>query len=230
MNRYSLQNKIFGLPNKDKGEWVETYDEKEHGLNRLVHPFKALYVSKPNGGKTTVMINCLLHIQTSNRPFKTVIVIQPSTSQEWDIIDPTLILHDIPDAESLCDEKNGKTLLIIDDYDLTKLNRDQQQRFSKLFRYISSHHNISIMLSYQSFFDIPTVIRKCVNYFFIWRTQNTDEINVIAKRCGYNKNTFKHLFKKYIHNKRDFLLIDCVLDNIRLNMFDIIPESEYEDF
>lgn len=229
MNEIKLTDKIFSLPNKDKGEWVESYDEKEHGLNKMVHPFKALYTSRPNGGKTTVMINCFLHIQSSNRPFKTVIIIQPSTSKEWDPIDPTLILYDIPNPDTVVDEDNGKTLIIIDDFDLTKLNRTQQQNFSMLFRYISSHHNISIMLSYQSFFDVPALIRKCCNYFYIWKTQNLDEINIISKRCGFNKKVFQHLFKKYIHNKHDFLLIDTVRDDIRKNMYEVIPKEEYED-
>lgn len=229
MNRLALQNKIFGLPNADKGDWVESYDEKEHGLSRMVHPFKALYVSKPNGGKSTVMLNCFLQIQTSSRPFKTVIVIQPSSSKEWDLIDPTVILHDIPDPDTIIDEDNGKTLLIFDDFDLTKLNKIQQQNFSMLFRYISSHHNISVMLSYQDFFSVPNIIRKCCNYFYVWATQNKDEISIIAKRCGYNKEVFKYLFKNYIHDKRDFLLIDTVRDDIRKNIYEIIPKSEYDD-
>lgn len=229
MNEIKLTDKIFSLPNKDKGEWVESYDEKEHGLNRMCHPYKALFISRPNGGKSTTMVNCFLQIQTSNRPFKTVIVIQPSTSKEWDIIDPTMILYDIPNPESIVDEENGKTLIIIDDFDLSKLNRTQSQNFSMLFRYISSHHNISIMLSYQSFFDVPALIRKCCNYFYIWKTQNLDEINIISKRCGFNKKVFQNLFKKYIHTKHDFLLIDTVRDDIRKNIYEVIPKEEYED-
>ena len=229
MNRYTLHDKIFAVPNADKGTWVESHDEKEHGYGRLVHPFKALYTSPPNSGKTTTMINCFLRIQTSSRPFKTLIIIQPSTSKEWDSLDPTLILHDIPDAESLVDPDNGKTCIIIDDYDLSKLSKVQQQRFSKLFRYIGSHHNISIMLSYQSFFDVPTILRKCCGYFFLWKTRNRDEINIIAKRTGYNKETFRYLFDTYINDKRDFLVVDCLLDNIRLNLFHVIDKDEYEN-
>ena len=86
------------------------------------------------------------------------------------------------------------------------------------------------MLSYQSFFDVPPIIRKCVNYFFIWATNNKDELNIIAKRVGYDKHVFKRLFKKYIHDKHDFLLIDTVLDNIRKNMYELIDKSEYDDY
>ena len=66
---------------------------------------------------------------------------------------PKLILNDIPEAESMVNENNGKTLMIIDDWDMDRLNKNQTQNLSKLFRYISSHHNISIMMSYQSFFQ-----------------------------------------------------------------------------
>ena len=228
MNEIKLQNKIFSLPNKDKGGWVETYDDNIHGLNRMVTPFRALFCSRPNGGKSTCMVNCFLQIQTGI-PFEIVIVVQPSSSSEWDFIDPTMIVNDIPNVESIIDEDNKKTLIIFDDFDLTKLNRIQQQNFSMLFRYISSHKNISCMLSYQSFFDIPPIIRKCCNYFYIWKTQNIDEINIISKRCGFNKKVFQKLFKKYIHDKHDFLLIDTVRDDIRKNIYEIIPPDEYNE-
>lgn len=229
MNTIKLQKKIFSLPNKDKGNWVETYDEKEHGLNRMVHPFKALYISKPNGGKSTVMLNNILQIQTSSRPFKTVIVIQPSSSSEWDQLDPTAIMNTIPHPDSIIDPENGKTLILFDDIELSKLNKVDQQNFSMLFRYVSSHHNISVMLSYQSFFDVPPIIRKCCNYFYIWRTANIDEINVISKRIGFNKSVLKHLFKKYIHDRHEFLLVDTVRDDIRKNIYEVIPREEYDD-
>ena len=231
MNNIKLQNKIFSLPNKDKeGNWVETYDEKIHGLNRMVAPFRALFCSRPNGGKSTVMVNCFLQIQAGGTPFEVVIVVQPSSSMEWDFIDPTMIVNDIPDIESIVDEDHKKTLIIFDDFELTKLNSLQQQRINILFRYGSSHMGISVMLSYQSFFSIPSIIRKCCNYFYIWRTQNIDEINIISKRCGFNKKVFQKLFKKYIIDKHDFLLIDTVRDDIRKNIYEIIPKEEYNEF
>ena len=230
MNRIKLKDEIFGLPNKDKDSgWIETHDEKTHGWGILIHPFKALFTSRPNGGKTTAMINCFLQIQTSDRPFKTVVVIQPSTSKEWDVIDPTAILSDIPDPETLVDRKNGKTLLIIDDFDLTKLTKQQDQNFSQLFRYISSHHNISVMLSYQDFFSVNNMIRKCCNYFFLWGVSNKDELTLISKRVDLDRYVLKKLFKKYLHSKKDFLVVDMITDTIRKNLFELIPKSEYED-
>jgi len=141
------------------------------------------------------------------------------------MLDPTLILTDIPDIESLVSEELGKTLIIIDDFDLTKLDTHQKRNLSMLFRYISSHHNISVMLSYQSFFDIPTIIRKTCNYFFLWKTNNVDELTIIAKRTGYNKKIFQTIFSRYIKDKHDFVVVDQCIDSefeLRKNLYEVI--------
>ncbi len=53
------------------------------------------------------------------------------------------------------------------------------------------------------------MIRKCSDYFFLWKTNNKDEINLISKRVGYDKILFQNIFNKYITiNKYDFLVVD----------------------
>ena len=223
---FKLKNEIIRLPNADKdGGWVEKWSMETHGFDTLVHPFKCLLIGRPGSGKTTVMHNLFIRIQMSDKPFQTLLIIQPSTSNEHNILDPTITLFDIPDIESIVSEDNGKTLIIIDDFDMSKLDTNQKRNLSMLFRYISSHHNISVMLSYQSFFDIPTIIRKTCNYFFIWKTNNSDEITTIAKRTGYNKKIFQTVFSKYIKNKFDFLVVDQCIDpeyELRKNLYEVI--------
>ena len=223
---FKLKNEIIRLPNADKDSgWVEKWSMDTHGFDTLVHPFKACLIGRPNSGKTTVMHNLFLRIQMSNKPFQTLLIIQPSTSNEHDILDPTIILFDIPEIESIVSEDNGKTLIIIDDFDMSKLDNHQKRNLGMLFRYVSSHHNISVLLSYQSFFDIPTIIRKTCNYFFIWKTNNVDELGTIAKRVGYNKKIFQSIFSKYITNKFDFLVLDQCIDpefELRKNLYEVI--------
>ena len=222
---FKLKNEIIRLPNADKGDWVEKWSMDTHGFDILVHPFKACLIGRPNSGKTTVMHNLFLRIQLSAKPFQTLIIIQPSTSKEHNILDATITLFDIPEIETIVSEDNGKTLIIIDDWDMSKLDNHQKRNLGMLFRYVSSHHNISVLLSYQSFFDIPTIIRKTCNYFFIWKTNNIDELGTIAKRTGYNKKIFQSVFAKYIKDKHDFLVIDQQIDpefELRKNLYEII--------
>ena len=223
---FKLKNEIILLPNADKDSgWVEKWSMDTHGFDTLVHPFKCALIGRPNSGKTTVMHNLFLRIQMSNKPFQTLLIIQPSTSKEHDILDPTITLFDIPEIESIVSEDNGKTLIIIDDFDMSKLDNHQKRNLGMLFRYVSSHHNISVLLSYQSFFDIPTIIRKTCNYFFIWKTNNSDELGTIAKRVGYNKKIFQSIFSKYIKNKFDFLVVDQCIDQefeLRKNLYEVV--------
>jgi hypothetical protein len=76
--------------------------------------------------------------------FQTVIVIGPKTLKEYEMIesDANIYLSDhIPDdIECIVDQDNGKTLLIIDDYDMTKLYTVQTQNLSMLFKYVSRHY------------------------------------------------------------------------------------------
>ena len=52
-----------------------------HGFDTLVHPFKTCLIGRPGSGKTTIMHNLFLRIQLSTKPFQSLIIIQPSTSQ-----------------------------------------------------------------------------------------------------------------------------------------------------
>lgn len=122
-NNFKLKDENIILPKADKdGGWNEKWTKETHGYYVLVHPYKAILSGRPGSGKTTVMHNLFLRIQLSDdsKPFNTLIVIQPSTSHEHDILDPSLSLIDTPDMELICNPEFGKTLIIIDDFDLTK--------------------------------------------------------------------------------------------------------------
>ena len=67
------------------------------------------------------------------------------------------------------------------------------------------------------------MIRKCSDYFFLWKTNNKDEINLISKRVGYDKILFQNIFNNYITKKYDFLVVDQKSDQpLRKNLYEII--------
>ena len=124
-----------------------------------------------------------------------------------------------------------KTAVIIDDFEMSRLNKVQISNLSKLFRYLSSHNNISIFCGYQSFFDVPTIVRKCATHFLIWRTRNTDELTIIAKRVGLPKEVMHEIFKREMKDRRDSLMIDLVSPDqffIRKNIFEVLDIENYK--
>ena len=193
---FKLKNEIILLPNADKGDWVEKWRMDTHAFDTLVHPFKACLIGRPNSGKTTVMHNLFLRIQMSNKPFQTLLIIQPSTSKEHDILDPTITLFDIPEIESIVSEDNGKTLIIIDDFDISKLDNHQKRNLSMLFRYVSSHHNISVLLSYQSFLIYQQSFERPVITSLFGRRI----IQMNWERLQRGLDTIKKYFKAFLVN------------------------------
>ncbi len=69
-----------------------------------------------------------MRCQLGRKPFETLIVIQPDTSHEYDQLDPTLIITDIPSPEDivLSKEDMKKTAIIIDDFEMSRLNKVQR--------------------------------------------------------------------------------------------------------
>ena len=229
---FKLHDKIIPLPNIDKDSWHEKYYEGRN-LADLIHPFKIVCCSPPNAGKTTAIMNIFMRCQLGKTPFETLIVIQPDTSHEYDQLDPTLIITDIPSSEDivLSKEDMKKTAVIIDDFEMSKLSKVQISNLSKLFRYLSSHNNISIFCGYQSFFDVPTIARKCATHFLIWRTRNSDELTIIAKRVGLPKEVMHEIFKREMKDRRDSLMIDLVSPDqffIRKNVFEPLNIDNYK--
>jgi hypothetical protein len=124
-----------------------------------------------------------------------------------------------------------KTAIIIDDFEMSRLNKVQIANLSKLFRYLSSHNNISIFCGYQDFFSVPIIIRKCCTHFIIWRTRNSDELTIISKRVGISKEIMHEIFRREMKSRRDSLMIDLVSpDNLflRKNIFEVLDIDNYK--
>jgi len=150
-------------------------------------------------------------------------------TQEWDEIDPTMMMNDIPDPRDLT-ENDKKTMIIIDDFEMSGLSKQSLKNLSSLFRFVSSHHNISLIICYQSFFDMPSIIKKCCNLFIIYRPNDRDELTTIGRRVGLTKKEIHYIFDHFLPEKRDTLMVDMSEDTpapLRKNLF--IPIHKTDD-
>lgn len=226
----SLKNEIIKLQNADK-KFHESWN-KGRNICDFPHPYRLVILGQTGRGKSTLGQNIFLRTQAGQHPFQELIIIHGSKdSKEYDELEPTLILNDIPHPDDLS-SNNKKSLIMIDDFEFTKLSKDSLKNLSSLFRFISTHHNFSIILCYQSFFEIPTIIKKCANIYVIYKPTDTDELVTIGRRVGLKKEVITKLFKEILNEDRDTLCCDFTEhtpSKYRKNLFIPIEIEEDDD-
>lgn len=201
-----LPNNIIKIENVDK-KFHETW-EPNRNLCDFPHPYRCVILGKVGMGKSTLAKNIFLRTQAGPYPFKKLIVIHGSKdTKEFDELEPTMILNDIPHPDDLS-QNTEKSCIIIDDFEFSKLPKEALKNLSSIFRYVSSHHNFSIIVCYQSFFDVPPIIKKCANVFVLYKPNDTDELKTIARRVGMKKEMMIDLWDQLLTKKRDTLCLD----------------------
>ena len=221
-----LPNKLLHLPNADKG-FHESWT-KDRNLADFPHPFRCCILGKVGLGKSNIAKNIFLRCQSGDNPFQQLYIVHGSeTTREWDSCEPTMMLSDIPEPADLV-ENEVKTLIIIDDMEMSSLNKFQMKNLNSLFRFVSSHHNFSVIVAYQSFFDVPPIIRKCSNVFILYRPNNDDELTTIGRRVGLKKNEIRDIFDNLLTHYRDTLTIDMSNESpayLRKNLYEKIEKT-----
>ena len=214
---------IHVMKNPDKGFHESWSRPRDRSIGCLPHPFTMCLLGIKNRGKTNLIVNIFLQHQTTSKPFEQLIIVGPSNgSPEYAEMEPTAILTDIPTLESF--DKKVNTLLVFDDWDATKLTGVQKRNLSQLFR-CNTHVGLSICISYQSFFDVPPIVRNCATQFILWKMHNKIETSAIAKKVGLNKDQLHYILETYLPGHYDNVLIDLSKDTpafLRKNIFEPI--------
>ena len=217
--RPRLPNKLIVIENPDK-LWHESWTKNRNMLN-IPHPFRALMMGPPNNGKSMVIKNIIVRAKPQ---FEEIFVIHadPNFTKEYDDLDVTM-LDEIPPLE----EWQGlvKTLVIIDDIDLTQLNKEQKKNLNRLFGNVSTHKNISVMLTSQDPFSVPPSVRRMSNLFILWKSKDLDSLSQIARKAGMTSEDMRGLFNTILSERFDSLWIDSTTNTpyaLRKNGFEII--------
>ena len=229
-----LPNECIVIKNKDKdvGNWSETWGvPKKRSPACLPHSFRLLALGAPGRGKTNYMKQLFLAHQSTAKKFKKVYIITCDvSSQEWDDIEPTGVYDRLPELENF--DGKEKTCLVIDDYEFQNCGSDEIRKLTTLFRHISTHKNVSIMASYQSFFHTPQICRKTANCFILYRPTSDNELQTISNRVGIKYKDLRAMFKQYCTNYYDMIMIDLSKDSpyrIRYNIYDTIDYDSDSD-
>ena len=218
-----IPNEIIALPNPDK-TFHEKWYKGRNALN-LPHPFRGICLGPPNCGKGTVVKNIVLRAKPA---FEEIVCIHcdPDFTSEWDDINVKM-LAEIPAP----DEWEGavKTLVILDDLDFTRLNKDQQRNLNRLFGFVSTHKHISCLLCSQDAFNVPACVRRCSNLFIMWRCPDLDAMATCARKTGLKSQNFNAIFEQLDMKDHDSLWLDMTSRSpypMRKNGYELIKKDD----
>ena len=227
IKKMKLPNELIAIKNADK-EFHEHWTPNRNPLN-FPHPFRAVLLGPPNCSKTTTVKNIIIRAKPA---FEQVFIIHcdPDGTNEYDDIG-AIFLPNFPSPESW--DSKGKKLVIIDDFDLKSLSKEQMKNLDRLHGYVSTHKSVSLLCCSQCPFNIPPIVRRCANLFILWKGRDLDSMSATARKSGMRSKEMRGIFDQLMPNFRDSLWIDLTTDSpypLRKNGFLMINKtSECED-
>lgn len=232
------------------GDNLHPMDENKMDLFNFPKPFRMLICGPPDSGKSTCVLNVINHL---NPPPTQVFLLhqqtfQPNLKVEQDTHYPVedfedteskipeyadidaIILKTIPNEKYFQDKKCNKkhSVLIIDDVALKgwlKFNRENSTLLDKLFSYISTHYNVTLLSAFQDFYQqaTPSTYRYS-NIFTLFKPTDLRLIGIWAQNVGLSVNEMRQLIK-YCKNSHDCIVLDNTNDTpapYRLNFTTIV--------
>lgn len=202
-----LPNRILIIPNEDK-KFHEHWHKGRNMLN-IIHPFRCCLVGPPNSGKTLITKNIIMR---ADPPFRKIIVVHGlGDTREYDDIligtENNGILHELPELDEL-ENVDCKCLVILDDIDFKGLSKEQSHILNRLYGTLSTHKNISVIAATQDFFQMKPIVRRCCNFFVLWRPYELSGIVKISRKAGVPSSVLKKLFNEYCPDKHDSIWVD----------------------
>ena len=218
-----LPNELLIMANQDK-LFHEKWKRGRDMLN-IPHPFRCVCLGPPNCGKGLVIKNILLRAKPA---FEEVYIIHcdPEYTKEWDDVGGEM-MSKIPPPESW--EGKVKTLVILDDLEFKGMDKDERRNLDRLFGFVSTHKNISIILAAQDTFNVPPIVRRCSNLWVLWKMSDMDSLANTARKTGMKASNFNTIFNELMMNSHDSLWIDSTSGTpypLRKNGYTIIQKED----
>ena len=203
MVKSKLPDKLLPIPCSDKEGWMESWTPNRNKLN-FPASYRGLLLGPPGCGKSTAVKNICIRAEP---PFEEVYVIHcdPEGTTEYDDLGEINMLSDFPDPKEF-DYSGVKKLVIVDDVELKSLNKQQLSRLDRLFGYVSSHKNCSILLCLQTFMNVLPSIRRTSSLFIIWKSRDKVNMSNIASRIGMKPDKLHELMDGF--GKHNSLWVD----------------------
>jgi len=238
--------KIIVFQSGDKLDHEKWEDNPGRSIANFIRPYRCCNLAGVNCGKTSLTKNMIIH---ADPPFDRIVLIHldPDTLEYDDIdFDDGDKLGEIPDVDFFDppadDEDENEddpeekdpyyTLCIIEDLNFSQNKHDKEQ-ISKLFRYISTHRNVSVILNFQNYTDIPPIVRRLCNIHNVYEMTDLVQCEIVARRLGMKKGILPDMIDQLLDTRYDFLTFDNTTGTPyprRKNLFQPINTHKIKDF
>ena len=197
-----LPNEIIPFKNPDK----EFQENATDDLFFIPHSSRVIFYGGPSCGKTTAVLNCILH-----QNFDRIIVVHNDcNSKEYEQVDADFY-DEIPDPndEELALDPSMKNLIIFEDLYYKALPKQQRKWLTDYFTTFSTHRSISCYLTCQDLFhQVPTNVRRCCNVFVIFKSIHLKNLRNISHVLNLDYKSMKYIFKKRLTSNYDSVIVD----------------------
>ena len=224
---------------KSQAELIDWYKEiptkfltKSHNPHFNKHgiklPFRMLIIGGSGSGKTQTLMN-LMHNMDST--FNDIYVITKNKDEPlYNYLEEkhgkkgVKVVEGIDKAPDLDKDisKKDQTLIVMDDLVLERNQKPLEEFFIR-----ARKQNCSLIYISQSYFAVPPMIRKNLNYLVIKQLSNLPDLFRILREysLGLDKKQLLNIYENATtDNKQDFLLVDLdaePADRFRKNFNDI---------
>ena len=222
-----LPNVILPVDCSDKVGYTEKWYEHRNLLN-ICHPWRGFFTGPPSSGKSCAIKNIIIRAKPE---FEEILVvhIDPEGTTEWDDCDAEM-LDEIPEPTSF--DRETKKLLIIEDLNLSQMNKEDKAKLNRIFGYSSSHCNLSVAITCQNAFDLNASLRRMCSLFVIFKQPDINSLITLASRTGLKSKHMLYIMSRLLSAQHSSLWIDLKTGSpapYRINGFTPITLEELDN-
>ena len=224
--------RIVPIKNRDKIGSEVWNPERAKDIGNFPSPSRILLLGSCGVGKSNLIKNLIIH----QRPrFQEVYLIHEDAgaTKEYKDLECTAELDEVPDLDFW--DRPGphiKRAVIIDDLEITSATKQRLKNLCVLMRYASTHKGLTVYFGHQSFWAVPTLVRRMCSVFILWKPRARTEAGLIEDRTGMPKGSLTELFNTVATGHYDSICIDLTNNSpavLRLNVWQPIEGQEQEE-
>ena len=203
------------------GKGIKKPKDKTITQHHILPISMILCIGPTGSGKSNFLMNLL---KRQNGKYFEIIIFTASTTDEflYNVLKQAIPeikfydnINDMPDLLMLDNDetnKNEEKLVVWDDF----INLNSKEKV-KICKWVNSSRKFGFtnLLMSQNYTDVPTQIRRNINYFIIFKLNDIGTLKHILRMnaFGVDKDKILKAYQEAVSHPKNFFMIDCKTTN-----------------